>query len=211
MARSLAFEYTPRTGPLHRLHPIVKLAFMAAASLGALGADVLGLSLLSLAVLLLARFGRIAAKNLLAGAKSILLTTAIIVLFSALDFNPLTFQLDSLYSGLRFLWAIGISFSSASLFFYTTKLTELREAIESVEHRLFKKAHPYYRFSLLFTLTLGFIPRVFLEWSEAEDAWLARGGKKGLAMMVHLIPSVLERLIISAKETAHALELRFGR
>jgi len=184
---------------------------MVLVSIGALGANIPGLGLMSLTLVLLARFGGIEGTKLLAGAKTILLTTTGIVLIGALDFNPLRFKFDILYEGLEFLWAIGISFASASLFFYTTKLTELRKAIESVEQGLFGNSHPYFRFSLLFTLTLGFIPRVFFEWSEAEDAWLARGGKRGLTMMVHLIPNVLERLIISAKETAHALELKLGR
>lgn len=211
MARQVAFEYTAQRGPLHRVHPLIKLACMAALSLVALGTGVLGLSLISLAILLIARFGGIQVKKLLAGSKSILLTTTGIVLFSALELRPLGLQLGSLYSGLRFLWAIGISFATGALFFYTTKLSELRESIERVETSFYKIQHPYLRFSLLFTLTLGYIPRFFFEWSEAEDAWLARGGKRGLAMMIHLIPNVLERLIISAKETAHALELRIGR
>ncbi len=211
MARSIAFEYTPEPGPLHRLPPILKLAFMAGISLGVLGQDFWGLGIVTLGLVVIALWGGISLEKLLIGSRPILLSTGLIVLFSALDFQPVAFNSKALYEGFRFLWAIGISFAAASIFFYTTKLTELREAIESLENRILKARHPYVRFSLIFTLTLGFIPRVFSEWAEAEDAWLARGGKKGIQMMIHLIPSVLERLIVAAKETAHALELRIGR
>ncbi|AEJ19454.1 energy-coupling factor transporter transmembrane component T family protein [Gracilinema caldarium] len=211
MAHSIAFEYTPVAGPLHRLHPILKLAFMAGISLGALGQDTLVLILITFGVIIVARWGKIPIQKLFVGSKPLLVTTTIIILFSAVNLHPLNCDSKALYGGLRFLWAIGISFAAASLFFYTTKLTELREALETLENPLLRSQPHYLRFSLLFTLTMGFIPRIFFEWSEAEDAWLARGGKKGLQMMILLIPSVLERLIMSAKETAHALELRIGR
>jgi energy-coupling factor transporter transmembrane protein EcfT len=211
MAQELAFEYTPGAGPLHRLHPFIKLLLMAAVSIGALQTDLTGQALMSIAICVSARIGGISVRKLLAGARSILITTVFIVGLSALNVNPIGFNPEALRSGLQFIWAIGISFSMASLFFYTTKLNELRDAIESVETRLPWFRSSYLRFSLLFSLTLGFIPRVFYEWSEAEDAWLARGGKRGISMMIHVIPSVLERLILSAKETAHALELRLGR
>jgi energy-coupling factor transporter transmembrane protein EcfT len=147
MAQELAFEYTPGAGPLHRLHPFIKLLLMAAVSIGALQADLTGQALMSIAIIVSARIGGISLRKLLAGARPILITTVFIVGLAALHVNPIGFNPEALTSGLQFLWAIGISFSMASLFFYTTKLTELRDAIESVETRLPWFRSPYLRFS----------------------------------------------------------------
>ena len=210
MAGEIGFQYNPIRGPLHRVHPLIKLAFLGIISLGSLGAEFPGLTVISLGIVVLSFIGAVDPRTLFRGARTILVMTGLLVLFGAVEW-PLAIQMDALVSGLKFFWAILISFAGASLFFYTTKISELRESIEAIEERLFKTKHPYLRFSLLFSLTLGFIPRVFFEWSKAEEAWRGRGGKRSIRMMLSLIPPVMERLILSAKETAHALELRIGR
>lgn len=211
MAREIAFEYKSTKGHLHKVHPFIKLAGMGALSIYALGAPTVGLLAISLSLVILSIFGRIDPRKLLTGSGPMLITTFAFVLFGAFELSPIGFNRDALFSGFRFLWAIGISFASASIFFYSTKISDLRDALEGFENFFGPIKHPYLRFSLLFSLTLSFIPRVFSEWAEAEEAWYGRGGKRGAEMLIRLIPPVMERLILAAKETAHALELRIGR
>ncbi len=211
MARDIAFEYQSTAGPLHNIHPLIKLAGMGALSIYALGAPAIGLSALSLSLFILALYGRLDPRRLLTGSGPILMTTVVFVLFGAFELSPFGFNIQALFSGVRYIWALGIAFAAASIFFYTTKISELRDAIEGLENLCGPIKHPYLRFSLLFSLTLSFIPLVFSEWAEAEEAWYARGGKRGAAMLIRLIPPVMEKLILAAKERAHALELRIGR
>jgi biotin transport system permease protein len=55
---------------------------------------------------------------------------------------------------------------------------------------------------------LGFLPRFFAVWESAELAYRARCGKRGLPRLIALVPLAMERMIISAGETAAALEAR---
>jgi energy-coupling factor transporter transmembrane protein EcfT len=62
--------------------------------------------------------------------------------------------------------------------------------------------------SLGISLMLNFLPRFFEVWEEAETAYRARSGKKGIPTLTLLIPLVTERMITLAVETAYAMESR---
>jgi biotin transport system permease protein len=55
---------------------------------------------------------------------------------------------------------------------------------------------------------LGFLPRFFAVWEGADLAYRARLGKKGFRQLIALVPLTMERMILSAGETATALEAR---
>ncbi|GAB1481313.1 hypothetical protein MASR2M78_01280 [Treponema sp.] len=163
------------------------------------------------------------------------MTSLFIVVLRSLDLgsNPfIRLNRGGLREGLLFAWGILTSFAGGSLLFATTTSTELREGIAAVQDTLRRPllsflarlsrgkglrarlakhlAHTLAAFdvSLLIALTLSFIPRVFEVWEAAEDAHLARCGKKGLGGTVSILPLVAERLIEAASETAAALEMR---
>jgi biotin transport system permease protein len=109
------------------------------------------------------------------------------------------FNHEGFVESLRFGWGILLAFSAASLFFSVTTMTEIKD---SLDHLRLK------HLSLGISLMLGFLPRFFAIWENAELAYRARCGKKGLTQLRTLIPLVIERMIVSAGETAAALESR---
>jgi energy-coupling factor transporter transmembrane protein EcfT len=101
--------------------------------------------------------------------------------------------------GLIFGWRIALAFCAASLFFSTTTMTEIKDSLDKLRLK---------RLSLGLSLMLGFLPRFFAVWESAELAYRARCGKPGLPQLLALVPLVMERMILSAGETAAALEAR---
>jgi biotin transport system permease protein len=106
---------------------------------------------------------------------------------------------EGLAASIIFGWSIILAFGAASLFFSVTTMTEIKDSLD----RLHLK-----RLSLGISLMLGFIPRFFAVWERAELAYQARCGKKGLTQLLTLAPLVMERMVVSAVETAAALESR---
>jgi biotin transport system permease protein len=126
-----------------------------------------------------------------------------------------------LHQGLCFV----VSFAAGALLFGVTTMQELRDSLGRAEaaavnlalplRRFFRPGKPlpqkrraYSGFSLGLSLMLGFLPRFFEIWENANLAFDARAGKKGLRRLVILIPLVIERMMESAGETAEALDSR---
>jgi energy-coupling factor transporter transmembrane protein EcfT len=63
-------------------------------------------------------------------------------------------------------------------------------------------------FSLGIALMLGFMRKFFEHWENANCAWEARSGRRGICRIAALIPLLAERMIRSAAETARAIEAR---
>jgi len=63
-------------------------------------------------------------------------------------------------------------------------------------------------FSLGLTLMLGFIPRFFEMWDDANLACDSRSCKRGLRRLYLLLPLVTERMMEASANTALALEAR---
>jgi energy-coupling factor transporter transmembrane protein EcfT len=101
--------------------------------------------------------------------------------------------------GLIFGWGIILAFCAASLFFSVTTMTEIKESLDKLRLR---------RLSLGLSLMLGFLPRFFAVWQNTALAYRARCGKRGLPQLIALVPLAMERMILSAAETATALEAR---
>jgi energy-coupling factor transporter transmembrane protein EcfT len=82
---------------------------------------------------------------------------------------------------------------------------EIKKSLAKLEAILHLKR---LRLSLGLSLMLGFLPRFFEVWEDAELAWESRAGKKGLRFFIVIIPLVIEGLMNTAAETAAALESR---
>jgi energy-coupling factor transporter transmembrane protein EcfT len=59
-----------------------------------------------------------------------------------------------------------------------------------------------------FAVFLSCIPAVFESWNRIERAWLARGGKNGIAKMRALLPVFLSVCFHAASQKARALASR---
>jgi energy-coupling factor transporter transmembrane protein EcfT len=198
--------YTHRAGNsfLHRLGGGWKLLalFLLSTLAFALGPPFLALGTL------LVIAGSLAAgmrpRELLRGAKPLLVMALLVTLCRALALEanggtPVFPNRRGLVEGLVFGWGVILAFCGASLFFSVTTMTELKESLDKLRLR---------RLSLGLSLMLGFLPRFFALWQNAELAYRARCGRRGLPQLIALIPLTMERMILAAAETARALEAR---
>jgi biotin transport system permease protein len=172
--------------------------------------------------------------ELLRGSKPILVLAVFITLIRTFDAPGLTDAVPGLpglsrqgftgglHQGLCFI----VSFAAGALLFSVSTMQELRDSLGRVENavvnrflswgRFFcrgkaappKKHRGYSGFSLGISLMLGFLPRFFEIWENANLAFDARAGKKGFRRFSILIPLVIGRMMEMAGETAEALESR---
>jgi energy-coupling factor transporter transmembrane protein EcfT len=185
--------------------------------------------LLSTAILLAgAGSAKILPWDLFRGIKALVFMIGLVIILRSLRLDlPRSFvpalYLPGLWAGIRFGGGIMISFSAGALLFSVTTMMELRDSLGRAE-TLIRTCR--YRFttkitgrpipplsrnspvSLGISLMLNFLPRFFEVWEEAEAAYRARAGKKGIPALILLIPLVTERMITMAVETAYAMESR---
>jgi len=127
-----------------------------------------------------------------------------------------------------------VPFAAVALLFSVTTMRELRLSLALVENKIIRffpprplesqganffkqtanmpsaKGHTPF-FSLGISLMLGFIPRFFEMWDDANLACDSRSCKRGLRRLFLLIPLVAERMMEASANTALALEARaFG-
>jgi biotin transport system permease protein len=122
---------------------------------------------------------------------------------------------EGFYDGLINAVRIFVPFAAAALLFGVTTMRELRLSFASVEKRVVKVFSPRRKhipfFSLGISLMLGFIPRFFELWDDANLACDSRSCGRGLRRLHLLIPLVTERMMEASANTALALEARaFG-
>jgi biotin transport system permease protein len=202
--RPIPYAYRPGNSILHRLPGGVKLLGLFLISTLAF---VLGLPALAAGTLLVIA-GSLAAGlgpwKLLRGSRPLLVMVLMVGLCRSISpegagKTAVFPNHEGAAASLLFGWSIILAFGAASLFFSVTTMTEIKDSLD----RLHLK-----RLSLGISLMLGFLPRFFAVWENAELAYRARCGKKGLPQLLTLIPLVMERMIVSAGETAAALEGR---
>lgn len=204
LRRPLPYSYRAGTSFLHRLGGGWKLLALFLISTLAFA---LGLPFLPLGTLLVVA-GALAAgtrpRELLRGVKPLLLTALLVTICRTLapeagGETRTLLNRRGFAEGLIFGWSILLAFCGASLFFSTTTMAEIRESLDKLRLK---------RLSLSLSMMLGFLPRFFVLWEGAELAYRARCGKRGLPQLLALVPLVMERMLVSAGETAVALEAR---
>ena len=122
---------------------------------------------------------------------------------------------EGFYDGVINAARIFIPFAAAALLFSVTTMRELRLSLASFEKRIVKVFSPRRKhipfFSLGISLMLGFIPRFFELWDDANLACDSRSCRRGLGRLPLLIPLVTERMLEASANTTLALEARaFG-
>jgi biotin transport system permease protein len=221
------YAYRPGKTFLHRLPAGLKLLGLLLISLGAFAYPGV---LFSLGMLLAgAAAAGILPWALLRGIKPLLFMAGVVIILRSLRFTlpysvvPVV-SLPGLWAGIRFAGGMTLSFCAGSLLFSVTTMTELKDSLGRAETLLRTccyrikstlTGNPGPRavarnssVSLGISLMLRFLPRFFEVWEDAELAYQARAGKKGLPALILLIPLVSERMIALAVETACAMEAR---
>jgi energy-coupling factor transporter transmembrane protein EcfT len=214
------WSYRSGTSFLHACPGGVKLLFLLALSAFPLaGLPAAGGA--AAFVFLCAALARIRPWELFAGSRFLLVTLAALTAARALRMDPVSFNAEGMAEGLRFTAGVLVSFAAASLFFAVTTTTELRRSLETVELFFRFPANPQNsrrhgrlnsrrrgRLSLALALMLGFLPRFFELWENAETAVKARACSGGIKRITAILPLVTERMLEAAAETAEALEAR---
>ncbi|MFP3042583.1 energy-coupling factor transporter transmembrane protein EcfT [Treponema primitia] len=200
--RPVPYAYRPGKSTLHRLPGGLKLLglFLISTLSFIFGPPALGLG--TLLVIAASLAAKIRPWELLRGIRPLLVMALMVVLCRSVGLKPegaMFLNTEGLEASLVFGWGILLAFCAASLFFSVTTMTEIKDSLDHLHLR---------RLSLGISLMLGFLPRFFTVWESAELAYRARCGKKGLPQLRTLIPLVMERMIVSAGETAAALESR---
>jgi biotin transport system permease protein len=201
---TVPYSYRPGKSVLHRLGAGWKLLALFLISTAAFA---LGLPFLPPGTALVIA-GSLAAglrpRELLRGIKPLLLMALLATLCRSLAVEagaepPAFFNRRGFAEGLVFGWSVALAFCASSLFFSTTTMTAIKDSLDKLHLR---------RLSLGLSLMLGFLPRFFAVWESAKLAYRARCGKPGLPQLIALVPLALERMLLSAGETATALEAR---
>jgi len=134
---------------------------------------------------------------------------------------------EGFFKGLLAAAGLFVPFAAAALLFSVTTMRELRLSLALVERKILELPHAKDAktqrtqseegrgeegrvafFSLGISLMLGFIPRFFEMWDDANLACDSRSCKRGLRRLFLLLPLVTERMIEASANTALALEAR---
>lgn len=213
-APAVPFGYRPGNSPLHRCPAPVKLlgvlllSVFAYSSVPALGIAALGISLAAMTA-------GIRPWELLRGSRPLLLLALFFFFIRIVEFDPAPpfFRFDGagIPGGLAQGLSMALSFAGGALLFAVTTMRELRDSLEPAGRKSGRpggKRRSPLRFGLALSLMLGFLPRFFEIWEEANTACEARGVKRGIRRLFLVIPPVTERMIEKALDTALALEAR---
>jgi biotin transport system permease protein len=229
-----AFGYKAGKTPLHRMPAGLKLIFVIIISAFSF-ASVYGFALSVLLILAASAAARVPSHALLKGSKPLVILSLCIILLKTItpdakgvttpeiivfnfyipDMHIPFISGEGFFEGLLAAARIFVPFAAAVLLFSFTTMRELRLSLASVEKGFVKIFLPRRRhtpfLSLGITLMLGFIPRFFQMWDDANLACDSRSCKRGLRRLFLLIPLVTERMMEASANTALALEARaFG-
>ncbi len=214
MSRSTTFlSYRPGSTSLHRAPAGVKLLTLfacASATFAPIPHILPVLSVIAILGVALSGAGSAAVRQIAGFA----LFYGVFISFFRIAGKPLTIPVLSveLTASLIYLWQLTIVLCLGTAFYASTGATEITATLATLQKKIrWPAAFPDIAF--LFSLTLGFIPRVFSQWNALNDAWRARGGSgKGLRAayrrMTTLVPLLIISLLYKAEQTDRAIKNR---
>ena len=212
MRRNAVTPWSYRKGSslLHGLPAGFKLAFLLLLSLASFfpGTDTQSLVLLGTTASILVALSFAAGIGplaLLRGSGPLFLVVFWGFLLQSVEFPPFRIRAAGFLAAVIFSLRIGAAFSAGTLLFSVTTPYEIRKSLSSLEASLrIEKLN----LSLYISLMLGFLPQFFEVWEDLCLAWKSRAGKKGLPLIVTLVPIAVEKMMRKAAETAIAMEAR---
>ena len=195
------FAYTKKDSMVHRTPCWLKLIILFAVPVTLHFTPIWVCIALIPTFLLLALIAGIGAGRFFRDLRSIVIYSMMIISIDVLSW--LVFRRKdeiitktSLYLILRLLCAV----EATSVFFRTTSIYEITDLLGRI---------PFGKVGLavsgVLSLFLTFLPQIFATWSELETAYRARGGRKGIAKAVVLLPLLISLSINKARTTYLAL------
>ncbi len=199
------FSYTKKDSPIHRAPAGLKTLLLLAVPItlqqtGPLVCLALMVVFLGLALLSGTGFG-----NFLRDLRPMVLYSLFILAIDVLSFvifdrNRAIITETSLHLVIKLVCAM----EATSVFFRTTSVYQIKEALQKVERAL-TLGHTRYTVSRTFTLFLSFLPMIFTTWTDLDLVYRARGGRGGLAKAARLLPRLIATSIKRASTTYLAL------
>ena len=111
------------------------------------------------------------------------------------------------YTSIQMILRLLCAMEATSVFFRTTSTYEISCTLQSIEKAM-TFGHSRLVVSSVLSLFLSFLPRIFRTWSDIDNAYRSRGGKKGITKIVRLLPVLITISIKKASTTYMALQNR---
>ena len=221
------FSFRPANSLLHRVPAGIKLIALLLATIMIFSANLRWLTVASICLLLLIPAGhirlKVIARNLL-----IIFWYGIFIAAFRVSGKPAetAIILRELQAAGLYTWQLAIILLTGTFFYETTSTLDIRYTITRLQKGILRILQPFIRkcpflrqhefpdIALLLSLTLAFIPRIFIIWNDLNHAWDARGGcdRKGLSPKLRritvLMPLVIAKLLIAATDTERAIRNR---
>ncbi len=198
------FSYTAVKSPIHSISALLKLLVLFLVPITVQLCPIWVCIALIAVFPVFAAIGRIRARDFLRDLRPIAVYCVMIAAIDVLSF--LLFHAESIMTqkSLYTILKLFCAMEATSVFFRTTSTFEIRDSLQSIE-RAVTFGHSSLVFSSMFTLFLSFLPQIFATWSALDMAYRARGGRRGPAKAVSLLPLLITMSIKRANTTYLAL------
>lgn len=214
------FAYQWRDTPLHNRAAGLKLCICLVCAPVCLALPLPWLVLPAVFLILLVLIARVPASSLVRIVR-ILVIYGLFLFFLRINFtDSLIVQFTSaLVPVADYLCRLALIFLAGTVFYETTSPAEIRRLLAGPENRFqpsnFSNPASAFLAGLpeLFSLTLGFIPRIFSLWQDLDRAWRSRAGTGRSVPAVwkritHLVPALVSLSLARAADTERALRNR---
>ena len=188
------FAYSKTDSVIHRLPAWLKLLVLIAVPITLYLTSIQVCIILIPIFLILALIAKIRLNQFLKDMKPIVIYSIMILAIDVLSWLLSSEKNDiitktSLYLILRLICAV----EATSIFFRTTSIYETMETLS------------FGKIGLILSLFLSFLPQIFATWTQLDAAYSARGGRRGPAKAIRLIPQLVSLSIRKAQTTYLAL------
>lgn len=211
--KSFLFQYHANNTPIHRLSVGVKFCVLCLSSFALYGAPQTLLAIYAVCLVVLSICAKISWSTVQRNARFLALY-AVCIFFIKLLGMPLTFEVLKTMAAetLLFMQKLALILCTASLFYETTSKLEVFMLCEKIERFFCRKKYTG-AFSMLFTITLMCVPRVFEVWAQLNYAYDARTRRPRDIISAYrrfavLFPALVENLLRFAVTVDKALKNR---
>lgn len=199
------FAYTKSNSIIHRTPADLKLLVLIAVPITLYLTPISVCFVLMTAFATMALIAEIQPKLFLKDLKPIVIYSFMILTIDVLSWLLSSEKSDiithtSLYLILRLICAV----EATSIFFRTTSIYETMETLRRIE-RIITFGKTNLVVSGVLSLFLSFLPQIFSTWTHLDEAYRARGGRRGPSKAVRLLPQLVSLSIRKAQTTCLAL------
>jgi energy-coupling factor transport system permease protein len=205
MLKKLTFgQYNHKNSIIHRLDPRTKIILVITLSAAAFQIkSYSGIILFTALIVSIVMLAKMRPSSILRNLRPFFFIFSFILLMYAF------FSRNHMHEGILTIWKFTLFIVIASILTYTTTITNTVTAIERLLKPLQLVKINTRNFALLISLTIRFIPVLFLYAERVNDAQVSRlGNRKNIKKIKLFFTKLLDRMFNSASSTSDALESR---